>query len=330
MSVRKFLYPQNRNNGFTLIELLVVIAIIAILVALLLPAVQQAREAARRSSCKNNLKQMGLALHNYHDSHSCFPAGYFRDGTYVIGVGDGPGWGWGTMILPQIEQASLYDDLSPNSNLLTDDPAILALTQTVISTYRCPTSPAPDLNDKVVRVDADSDDNPHATSNYRGVFGDFNSQANYTDDDCSRIKGACVSGNNGVFGASSSTRFRDITDGTTNTVMIGEVTYGTNGAKNNSGTLIDYAASVWVGVETEGSWSDAVTLNTFRGLTDAGNPDSGFRPNGTRAYAFSSHHDGGVQFVLCDGSVRFLSENLDGQIIDWVATRNDGEVIGEF
>ena len=102
--------PNLRCKGFTLIELLVVIAIIAILVALLLPAVQQAREAARRSSCKNNLKQIGLALHNYHDVHNVLPPGYLRYANSAS-TWSGPGWGWGVMILPQIEMTGMYDAL---------------------------------------------------------------------------------------------------------------------------------------------------------------------------------------------------------------------------
>src|SRR5688500_4365529 len=105
--------PVPRRRGFTLIELLVVIAIIAVLIALLLPAVQQAREAARRTQCRNNLKQIGLALHNYHDVHNTFPMGYCAGMTYVDGASDtSPGWSWATYILPQLDQGPLYNQFN--------------------------------------------------------------------------------------------------------------------------------------------------------------------------------------------------------------------------
>ena len=142
-----------KRFGFTLIELLVVIAIIAILVALLLPAVQQAREAARRSSCKNNLKQLGLALHNYHDTHGVFPAGYYAGDHPSVADGEGDGrdarYGWGSMILPFLEQAPLYDKMQVGDRLLSqnvNDPTVLADMQTPISAFRCPSDVAPGTN----------------------------------------------------------------------------------------------------------------------------------------------------------------------------------------
>ena len=143
----RFCKPPRR--GFTLIELLVVIAIIAILVALLLPAVQQAREAARRTSCRNNLKQLGLALHNYHDVHRTFPAGYYsyptRDGSGPAWAridpqtwDAGPGWGWGTMLLPYVDQANVANQIDPEGQIW--DPAYTDQIATNLSVFRCPSS----------------------------------------------------------------------------------------------------------------------------------------------------------------------------------------------
>jgi prepilin-type N-terminal cleavage/methylation domain-containing protein len=143
------MYCRDKSRvGFTLVELLVVIAIIGILVALLLPAVQAAREAARRSECTNNLKQIGVALHNYHDTHKMFPPGWIPQ-TGMPGGGSGYAWGWGTAILPFMEQASLPDQIQYGKITIyaaAGDPAILPLMQTPIAPYRCPSDVGPPTN----------------------------------------------------------------------------------------------------------------------------------------------------------------------------------------
>src|SRR5262249_3540753 len=142
---KRFVMRSRRQKGFTLIELLVVIAIISILTALLLPAVQQAREAARKTQCKNNLKQIGIALHNYHDVHNVLPPAYL----YLPGGGGqqgppdptngdaGPGWAWGMLILPQMEQTNLHDAF--NVNLPSWDPTNATAARTTLPVYNCPT-----------------------------------------------------------------------------------------------------------------------------------------------------------------------------------------------
>ncbi|QDV49840.1 DUF1559 domain-containing protein [Gimesia fumaroli] len=317
---------RKQRQAFTLIELLVVIAIIAILIALLLPAVQQAREAARRSSCKNNMKQLGIALHNYHEIHSVFPPGYLRR-DYSISTFAGPGWGWGTMILPQLEQAGRYNQLRIDEQDLTGDPAIIAITQPKIDTFRCPSMPGGTINEK---LKSDPADEGHSISSYKAIFGDLNTQYNYSGDNCSLYAGSCISGGNGAFSPNSSVKFRDMTDGTANTLLIGEVPYGLNGTVNSSGTKIDYRGSVWAGVDPEGSRSNVAVIQTFRGLTGSGTPSTSYRINGTNSNAFGSHHTGGAHFLMGDGSVHFLSENLNNATINRLAARDDGEVVGEY
>ncbi|WP_417749419.1 DUF1559 domain-containing protein [Rosistilla oblonga] len=315
-----------QRSAFTLVELLVVIAIIGILVGLLLPAVQQAREAARRMQCSNNLKQMGLAMHNYHDVHGCFPAGFYRR-SYSYSTFSGPGWGWGTMILPQIEENNRYEALQVNNQFASDDPTILEFSQPLVSAFVCPSAPASeDLNPEFKNS---SSEPSHGLSTYKGVFGDLNTQYNYSGDDCSYYQGSCIKGGNGIFSANSSTKFRDVTDGTTHTVMIGEVPFGANGTRNSSGDLIQYRGAVWIGVTTGGASSNVATHQTLRGVTASGSQSSLYGINGSSSYAFGSHHPGGAQFVVSDGSTRFFSETMDGVTINRIANKEDGEVTGD-
>ncbi len=315
-------------KGFTLIELLVVIAIIATLVAILLPAVQQAREAARRSTCKNNLKQIGLALHNYHDTYTTLPPGFLRY-TYAQSTFNGPGWSWATMILPQMEQGAMYESLNITTNVLTDTSTLQPYTQTVLSTYLCPSMPDVIINERYKSTTAAYG---IAASSYKGVFGDRNTQANYTTPDaCPLLIGSCISGQNGAFGANSSVKFRDITDGLSNTVIVGEVPYGFNGRLNAAGTAnMNYFGSVWAGLGNRVAASNVAVTQTLRGVTATGANETNYRINGTSSYAFGSHHKGGAQFVLGDGAVRFISENIDGKLTNNLAAREDGNTIGEF
>ncbi|MCG6157782.1 DUF1559 domain-containing protein [Rubinisphaera margarita] len=336
-----------RRTAFTLIELLVVIAIIAILVALLLPAVQQAREAARRSSCKNNLKQMGLALHNYHDTHSVFPPGYVLQDTTGGGTpdynGEGSSWGWGAFILPYMEQSALSDALGIGPNRLTPSLAAgstsLALMQEGISSYRCPSDTAPAINTahRLRRGPADFVD--VATSNYVGnnTSHKWHSGGRLTGYSRSQSGAWAPPGANhdptGIFWRNSNMKFRDITDGTSNTIALGERAWQLN---NPAGTTFNCNAGVAFGTDHRNEQ-----------LTIRQNLASGAHPinfaHGWCAYVFSSRHQGGAQFVLCDGSVRFISENIDHTYTDagtagsfnnstfeQLLARNDGQVVGEF
>lgn len=329
------------RDGFTLIELLVVIAIIAVLIALLLPAVQQAREAARRSQCKNNLKQMGLALHNYHEIMDTFPMG-MSGWPFTL---DGELWGWGTMILPQIDQSTLYNNLavspnglSPNVNrpatgfsaVMTSFTPTNPLLQTSLSVYRCPS----DIGDSTVTIPAGGLNGSvrqnsfiYGRSNYPGVIGST----------FQGVGGLMVS--DGAFAESSSIRLRDFTDGTSTTILVGE--------RRSPGMLNGrYAGgdTVWCGANDDvDPLSDWQGFAIHLGLCDQvskinatmANPPSA--TNSVAFTAFSSLHTGGAHFLLADGSVRFLSENIAtgppntaGSTYQNLANRSDGQVIGEF
>ncbi len=299
------------RRGFTLIELLVVIAIVAILIALLLPAVQQAREAARRSQCTNNLKQIGLALHNYHDTHKCFPAGFYT----------AHGWAWGTMILPMIDQANLYNKLAPNGLMDLSNATVLANCQTVVPAFICPSNPwpTPDRNTEVNIQNSGTSGYYLALSNYVAVSG-TNAYDCYTNPATA----------NGTMFRNSSVKIRDMTDGTSNTVVVTE--------RDNGGSRF---ASVWAG--TNAPANDAScgqdltnsdqyhrTLVSLRATYGAINGSVGRCPG--------SYHEGGVHFLMGDGAVRFVNENIDGtnnsgssmSTMQRLAARNDGLTIGEF
>lgn len=297
------------RRGFTLIELLVVIAIIAILIALLLPAVQQAREAARRSQCKNNLKQLGVALHNYHDVHSTFPPGWVGVVNRQPNVGGEGGFSWGTMILPYIDQAPLYNQF--NFTLAMDVAPNRALLNQRLSVFQCPSDPKPDT---FMAEDRNGAQFEMATANYAGVFGTVEL------DDCYTVspgtaplsaQGQCLS--NGIFYHNSKVKIRDITDGTSNTLMVGERT-----------TYNDPVEGPWYG-----TWSGALPLADDAPARVIGHAEH--LPNGgDHAEDFGSFHVGGAHFILGDGHVRFLSENMSQEIFEALGTRAGGEVIGEF
>jgi len=291
----------------------VVIAIIAILIALLLPAVQQAREAARRSQCKNNLKQMGLALHNYHDAHKVFP----------ISHGDtGNSFGWRSLVLPYIDQAPLYNQINFSGNIV--DAGNLAVAQTPMTVYRCPSDPT--LN----RVSGGNQvwsnwcyPNPScpsreniAVTTYKGIDGrgyDLQASASPLPHGMfDRRMGLAVSGGGGsVVTPNRTIRMRDVLDGTSNVLFVGE---------NSPGF---HAWSSWA------AWHSPMTTaypinHPFKvwGSAQAriGSPDHGW-PAG---FASSSYHEGGGHFMMVDGSVHFLSENMDFSTYQQLGNPQDG------
>jgi len=311
-----------RKRGFTLIELLVVIAIIAILISLLLPAVQQAREAARRTQCKNSLKQLALAMHNYHDTTGVFPFGFDERETL-----------WSAMILPQIEQANLYSTLiwqeSGAGNWDADGSPNEKACGTVISAFICPSM--------AKGVPIDNQGIPgRVPISYRGC-----SSSNAASDDISTIPASVMpkialemqTGLDGMFYGCSSTRIRDITDGTSNTIMLGESYTEPNYVKDGQG--MDYWA---FGAPQTGGWDcipgDLGGTEYSEGLGSCVVPINSRRNpliNGVlMEMSFGSYHVGGAQFALGDGSVRFISENLDMTVYRALGSRGGGEVVGEF
>ena len=304
---------SHARRGFTLIELLVVIAIIAILIALLLPAVQQAREAARRSACKNNMRQLGLALHNYHDTFSAFPPGWIGATAGVADVEGLNGFSWGTMLLPYIEQAPLYNKLRFDRSII--DINNLMLLRQPLTVFRCPSDPQPETWEIVEEGTTSPPLAELATANYVGVFGSPSGSGGRELEDCEGFVGQCTG--NGMFFHNSRVRMRDITDGTSNTIVIGERVTRPLGATEDT-------FSTWSGVVPEGEEAFARTL----GLVD--HPPNAGNHGVIHVDDFSSHHVGGTHFVLGDGHVRFVSENIDENVYQFLSTLSGGEVIGEF
>lgn len=349
---------RSMRHGFTLIELLVVIAIIAILVALLLPAVQQAREAARRSSCKNNLKQLGLAMHNYHDVHSVFPPGYINQldgnpttsGAYGAALtAEGVAWGWGAMILPFVEQAPLYDQLDvgnirlKNALTLGGPQDRLSSMQIGLSTFRCPSDISAALNTTKTLTDSTGTARQVAVSNYLASNASRRWHSQAPNVNCCAWNvgpgkgqmsqwGVNAVGANGLFWRDSKVRFRDISDGTSNTIMIGERAWELN---NPAGGNYQCRAGVVFGTMITNEQS---TLHPVLASATSHINASTHECN----KGFSSRHTGGAQFVLADGSVRFISENVDANnrhtggtegvdsTYERLVARNDRQVVGEF
>jgi prepilin-type N-terminal cleavage/methylation domain-containing protein len=294
------------RKGFTLIELLVVIAIIAILVALLLPAVQQAREAARRAQCKNNLKQIGVALHNYHDVHRTLPPGFIGVDltTRTPNIHGMNSFGWGMMILPMLDQGTLFKDFNSKVSLLNaaNNPANEALTQKPLAAYRCPSDTAPDVWDL-------NDDSGNfliklASSNYVGHFGTLDLDA------CEMTPVQQCFGDGALY-HNSTTRFRDFTDGQSSTLMVGERRSGDPGDFN----------STWVGAPANGDHA----MERILGIAD-------HTPNHEDAHLddFSSMHTGGCHMLAADGAVHFVGENIDDTVWKDLATRRGDELVGDF
>jgi prepilin-type N-terminal cleavage/methylation domain-containing protein len=322
------------RDGFTLIELLVVIAIIAVLIALLLPAVQAAREAARRAQCTNNLKQIGLALHNYEGIHGSFPAGYqswpgsgFRDAQ----TGDwGPGWGWLAALLPHVEQAILYD--AANVGQPCWGAANRTATRMSLQVYLCPSAANPDAVVGVTDINLTLwQDARFARSNYVHNVGwndVWSAPASVDYEDMSR-------GANGVMYRNSRTRISAVVDGLSNTVAAGErspnladavwpgvvpgskhYSYGQFASSGTGGTGINYDnAGSYVGANSGPSvYEDPQIIHS---------PNS---PIGHTDQMYSLH-PGGSCVLMCDGSVRFVKEGVSLGAWSALCSRASGEIV---
>jgi prepilin-type N-terminal cleavage/methylation domain-containing protein/prepilin-type processing-associated H-X9-DG protein len=306
--------PVRPRRAFTLIELLVVITIIAVLIGLLLPAVQAARAAARRAQCTNNLKQIGLAMHNYHTAQDTFPPGYLSNtlNNQASGQETGPGWGWGTLLLNNLEQAPLYG--SVNFSLSVADPGSRTVRGSSLSVFLCPSNTGGSggpltLKDGSGNVVV----NDLAPGQYVAVAGQLEPEEYPAQ-------------NNGVFYRASRIGVRDIIDGTSATLMVGERSQ-------------NVADATWVGMVplaqacTNPRWpyQDCETSNVLILGHTGPSPDEQWVdvPNNPKSGAddFHSLHPGGCNFLFCDGSVRFLKETINPQVFSYLATRAGGEVV---
>lgn len=309
-------FPANRR-GFTLVELLVVIAIIGVLIALLLPAVQQAREAARRIQCSNNMKQLGLAMHNYHDTYGNFPAGQFSQQQLDDPNGQPNRMTWFTSILPFVEQRAMYDLVKPS---MANSPANTwneTVRKTVVDGFVCPSDP-----------NGGKIGNDGFQGNYLANSGhDIMVQANA---DKPSTNGGGMSG---LFFVKSHIGLKDITDGTSNTLMFGEIRQ----SPQANCTIGNY----WNGWGMESMFTTLFWINTpapdfVPQGADANNPwrttqalpPSG--PGSQTAYSLRSAHPGGVMVTRADGSVSFLPETMSNQTLKDLSNRGDGAVIASF
>jgi len=287
--------PRLPRRGFTLIELLVVIAIIAILIALLLPAVQQAREAARRSQCRNNMAQIGLALHNYELAFTVFPPGTVNPEGPIVTEPKGYHMSWTVQILPHIDRAPIYKRIDFTKGVY-DEPNT-AMGQLVVPTYTCP-SEAVTWNEQSEKL-----------SSYAATYH--------------HERGDIAEGNTGIMSLNTSTRTEAVDDGLSSTLVVGE--------RSN--------------IRTDLSWMSGTlaTLRAATGINRRWGPNQFGPPQGMPmpadgdevpvleiADGFGSRHVGGGHFVIGDGAVRFVSENIDPSVLSSLVNKSDGGPLVDF
>jgi prepilin-type N-terminal cleavage/methylation domain-containing protein len=295
------------HRAFTLVELLVVIAIIGILVALLLPAIQAAREAARRSQCKNNLKQIGLALHNYESVRRVFPPGFISKSTDIDGPGTGPGWGWAAHILPHLEEASLQVDLKREILDPYHDNARI----TTLSVFRCPSD---SVEEPIFEV-LDEGGAPItrlAFANYVGVGG-THEVTEFPDT------------GTGVFLRNQPLAIKKITDGLSHTILVSE-----RASRQSPQTT-------WVGAVTDSGVPPLNPDYEVEGppvlvLTNTGTADDARVPNNGLGHVEDSNsaHPQGVHTMFADGSVQQISNDIDPIVWEALGTRAGAEVNGVY
>jgi prepilin-type N-terminal cleavage/methylation domain-containing protein len=301
---------KSSRRGFTLIELLVVIAIIAVLIALLLPAVQQAREAARRSQCKNNLKQLGLAIHNYHDSIGTLPIGY---------AGDATGRGLVKGVLPYIDQAPLFNawNESVAYNIEPNQTTVCRIRQTV---HTCPSDTPAQWYNGIPQYNYAPNYGNTTITRQPSLNGVAFSPAPFYFDDNQLDPAVCY-------------RIRDITDGTSNTLMMMEVRQGAIAVDLRGLTWWGPGSGVTAAYTPNSTTPDMMNVfcMTTPSLpcTQTGSVGNSPASNGV-FYVSRSKHTGGVHTLMCDGAVRFVSNNIDINTWRSLSTMQGAEVIGDF
>jgi prepilin-type N-terminal cleavage/methylation domain-containing protein len=315
---------KTRCRAFTLIELLVVIAIIAVLIALLLPAVQQAREAARRSQCKNNMKQMGLALHNYHDVFLVFPPGGITCNPCVPTYNGGSGHSFLAAILPYIDQAPLYNKLNWsvsgwNNTGASADATHELMVKTVLPAYICPSSP----KDPIAAYSAGAGSYPYligAITDYVGVAGSTGTSGSYG-----------LRATSGTFFKNSKIGVFKMTDGTSNIMVVGEYSGYAKGEKaagyNQMTTYANFNASLWCSFYDHTSASQD---SAYKTVIYAPNVLFNTGSANLSDQSLKSMHVGGIHVLLGDGAVRFISENINLTTYKNLADIADGATLGEF
>ena len=288
-----------KRSGFTLVELLVVIAIIAILIALLLPAVQQAREAARRTQCRNNLAQLGLALHNYEMAFEVLPPGVVAVEGPVLNEPKGYNFSWVSRLLPYMDQSPLYEHIDWSRGVYEQripegvtNPMGIRVRSVVLSSLICPSSPEPSL------VNSTQEQLQIAITTYAGCQGGVETPIN--DD------------NDGVLYLNSEVRYRDVRDGASNTIFVGE-------KFTREGTLGWMSGTPSTLRNTGSTIADPPTKRGPSGLAPALGPEA--------VGGFGSYHTGGSMFTFGDGSVRFLSQNMDVKLFSLLGSCSDGSLV---
>jgi prepilin-type processing-associated H-X9-DG protein len=285
----------------------VVIAIIAVLIALLLPAVQAAREAARRAGCVNNLKQIGLALHNYHQTCDTFAIGYVAWPNSNTNV-TSPGWGWASAILPTLEQAATYS--AANLALPIEDPTNSTVRTTAVAAFVCPT----DRFTGMFTI-TDGNSNPIASAQTNSYAGNFGRDVNIANNPGS---------GNGIFMRNLAYGLRDITDGSSQTMLAGE--------RGSVLTQVPWAGAINGGICRVTSGSPSLSTRTKTAPVEPlARADTGGGTGSTNLFFdpddFFSPHPAGINFLMTDGHVLFIKASISAAVYGGLCSRNGGEIV---